>query len=384
MLYDIVPIPLRYREGSEIDNIIPIFSNEEELDEVEWVGWHLDVDAIIRCGCYKYKTVEISGYDTIERTFVTQQPIDLNGRWWESDEPIFPIMQKTFRSNDLNTIQTIKYLDGITGILQLTGVQVCNTKSMHTEILQAVQSSIYQDPRLERILRDQEHPIHKIIIGDDETNLDTYLQAITMKNDPQSMRTIEYVCNWLPEIRLDPWLKRFLINGASLKEINLSRSIDFGTPMCSTISATIVPPFDPSDDDVIYQEENPDRKWAFLQMVVLLQTIAATDYSIHIKLTNNKITECKKEFYNRYKGFGYPCISQDQDYYASMLFEALARWHWSHLLTHTRVDHPVAEILIQRNWLDEAYIQIKYEDGEESRYYIDFTMFQIASISVMS
>ena len=68
MLYDIVPIPIRYREGGEIDNVIPIFSNEEMLDDVEWVGWYLDVDAIIRCGCYKYKTVEINGFKTGELT----------------------------------------------------------------------------------------------------------------------------------------------------------------------------------------------------------------------------------------------------------------------------------------------------------------------------
>lgn len=385
MLYDLVPLPIRYRDNSEISSIIPIFRGSDTLDDLEWIGWEMEPGLIQRLGCRKYKTVEIYGKDTIERTFVSKEPLDLNKPWWTSTEQIMPIYQKTFRSSDLNTIQTIKYLNGITGMLQLTGVQVCNTKTIHTEILQSIQTSIYQNPKCDAVLMDRDHPLHHITVGDDEKNLDNYIRVQEMRHDPDEMLEMRCSVDWIPAVKDDPYLERFIhADQLTLNEIHLARSLDYGVSMCSIIQAITHPLFDPKEEDVLYGEEDPNKRWPFLRVLILLQTIPATDYNISLTLKNNQVIQQQIEYYNRYKGYGYPNESPDQRYYTDMLFEAFARWKWSHLLQHIREDHPVTKITIQRNWLDEAYILIEYEDGTQQKYYIDFTMYQIASISIMS
>ena len=385
MLYDLVPLPIRYRRNSEISSIIPVFHGVSTMDDLDWVGWRLEPDSVQQIGCHKYKTVEIYGQDTIERTFITHEPLDLKKPWWTSTEQIMPVYQKTFRSNNLDTIQTVKYLNGITGMLQLTGVQVCNTKTIHTEILRAVQTSIYQNPKCDAVFMDRDHPLHHISIGDDEKNLDTYIQTKAMHSDPSDLLEMRYCVDWLPEVKEDPYLERFIhADQLTLNEIHLIRSLDYGIPMCSIVQSTICPLFDPTETDVSYGEDDINKRWPFLRVLILLQTIPATDYTISISLKNNRVVDQHAEYYNRYKGYGYPNQSSDQRYYTDMLFEAFARWKWSHLLEHTKADHPVAKLTIQRNWLDEVYILIEYEDGTQQKYYIDFTMYQLASISIMS
>ena len=386
MLYDLIPLPIRYRKGSEITSIIPIFNGSMQMDDVDWVGWKLEPDVIQQVGCHKYKTVEIYGNDTIERTFVSKEPLDINGSWWNSKDQIFPIYQRTFRSSNLDTIQTIKYLNGITGILQLTGMQVCNTETVHTRVLRYVQTSIYQNPKCNAVLMNRNHPLHHLVVGDDEKNLDVYTQVSAMRQDPREMLELKHCIDWLPVIKDDPYLERFLLaDQLSLNEIHLIRGLDYGIPMCSVIQSTIHPLFDPTDDDVMYGEDDPDKRWSFLQMVIILQNIPATDYSIEITLKNNHVVDQRIECYNRYKGYGYPKTSSDQTYYTDILFEAFARWRWTHLIRHLKNDHQaVTKFTIQKNWMDEAYILIEYEDGEQQKYYIDFTMYQIGSISIMS
>lgn len=382
MLYDLVPLPNRYESDATISSVVPIFGDSENMDDVHWYGWELDATSLLSSGCSKYKTVEICGRHVIERMFVTMEPIDLKKRWWTSDVKIQPIYQKTHTGTSLHDVQTIKFLDGITGFLQMSGIGLCCPRTIHSLILRAATNSLYWSPKVDQVSRNLNHIVHKCIFGDDATNVDILERVLGMRNDPHYVAELPYICDFIPECSVDPSTRLFLKEDISLKDLKDIKAIDFGVPMCSVISSEIEPPFDPAGKDVKYGEEETDRRWAFLLLLHALDRVEATDYHLRITLEHNVCRESEYELYNRYVGIGSRISPKMDKYHIDEVFNAFARWYW-HDLTKPPMNNDVVSIDITKNWLDEAYIEIRHSDDIVDQYYIDFTMYAGGSLCVM-
>lgn len=382
MLYDLVPIPNRYQTDAMVSSVVPVFGDEEKMDEIHWYGWDLDAVAMTSSGFHKYKTVELSGPYVIERMFVTKEPIDLKKRWWTSNQEIYPIYQNMHRGTSLDQIQTVKFLNGITGALQLSGIGICCPRTIHSHILRAVSNSLYWSEQAERFSKNLNHILHKCIFGDDVTNVDVLERVKGMRSDPRYVAELPYICDYIPEHQVDPSTRIFLQEEVTLEALHKIRALDFGCPMCSVISAEIEPPFDPAGENVKYCEAEPDRRWAFLAFVHAMERIEATDYHLKIKLDHNQVVDREYELYNRYKGIASKQSPENDQYHIDELFNSFARWYW-HDLTRPPMNTDVVEIDITKNWLDEAYVAIKHNDDLVDQYYIDFTMYAIGSLSVM-
>lgn len=382
MLYDLVPIPSRYQSDAKFSSVVPVFSDGERMDDIHWYGWDVDIVALMSAGFHKYKTVEVVGNNVIERMFITSEPIDLKKRWWTSDIQINGIYQKMHQGSSLANVKTVKFLNGITGVLQMTGIGLCCPRTIHSHILRAVCNSLYWNPKAEALMRNLDHIIHKCIFGHDSTNVDVLERVLGMRSDPRYVSELPYICDYIPEHEVDPFTKVFLQDDIKLKDLKTIRALDFGVPMCSVISAEIEPPFDPAGEGVKYGEEDVDRRWGFMTLVQALGMIEATDYHLHITLDKNIVSDHKYELYNRYKGIGSQQSATMDQYHIDEVFNAFARWYW-HDLTKPPMNNTVVEIDITKNWLDEAYIEIKHSDDFVDQYYIDFTVYAVASLCVM-
>ena len=142
MLYDIVPLPLRYRKGAEISSLVPYIDNGS-CDDMHSLGWEVSIDAITASGFSKYKTLDVIGNVVLERVFFTEKPIDLEKSWWTSTDTVYPLYQTGYGGSEATT--TVRYLAGSMAVLATQDDTPKAINSIHTHILCTLQKSVYLD-----------------------------------------------------------------------------------------------------------------------------------------------------------------------------------------------------------------------------------------------
>lgn len=389
MLYDIVPMPFRYQRPAEISSVVPVFRDEDGIDDVRCYGWDVDVVALKSCGLQKYKTVEISGNSVVERVFCTTEPIDLSKKWWTSDISVMPVVQRIYEGTELNGIKTAKFLHGITDVLRTTGIDLCCPRTIHDHILRTVTHSPYWTTEAQRILRNPDHIAHSCVFGDDVTNVDVLERVKSMRHDPDYLVELPYIREYIPDVKTDPFTRMFSKENVNLTDLKSICALNFGVPMCSVMVASMELPFDITGSDVKYGESDPDKRWGFLMFLRAVEEIEATDFAVTLEIerkheagnpsvTKTVVNVSDSEMYNRYKGYG--TVKYINPYHVDELLNMFSRWYWHDLGISTRFEK--LKIRITRNWLDEVFIEVD-RDGSVDRYYVDLTMYAIGSLGVM-
>lgn len=374
MLYDIVPLPLRFRKGAELSSLVPYIDNGS-CDDMHSLGWEISIDAIMSSGFSKYKTLDVIGNIVLERVFFTEKPIDLSKSWWSSTDTVYPLYQTGYGGPTSDT--TVRYLAGSMAVLATQDDVPTAINSIHTCVLCALKKSVYWTDDITQMLKNPSLPIHQLVIGNERNNLNLLSDAKDLPQCPEYYMSKAVCGEWVPKVQIDPLTQTFLSKTMCLNDLNKFKSKCFGIPMCSVLTVDIEQPFDPKEEDVLYGELDVDKRDGFLMLLSDIENVDATDYYIEMTFNNKKVVKTQGEFFNRYKGISSRFATVDG---MTEMIIGVQRWQWKSLNGET---NSLKEVKIAKYWTDEVYITLVWEDGSSTKYYIDLVLYNSISRCVL-
>lgn len=386
MLYDIVPIPFRYKGGDTLDNILPLFNyNEEDMsDNIVWLGNQVPISDDITKNVFKYKTIELVNDKTIERVFMTTEPIDFKKQWWTSDIKIYPIHATSWEHHNPNSVRVNRYVQSINDMMSNISTSTCCPCTIEEKAIGYIKKAMpYHADNIKP--NDTE-----IASASDYQNIRMLSQAIDIANNRRYFERGDYgefqrFLKSVPEIERMFYDDTLTKPEVYLKDMKTIKRYDFGIPMCSVVMSSINTLFE-IDKTVKYSEDNTDLKAIFFEICNGIEILPCTDLGLKISYLDNKNIDIWVEAYNRYMGYS-DRLPKDPGFKNALdvIIKKLTKWQFKVLL-NISPKASIVGIKIQKSWTNELFIETMYfENNKEKylRYYVDLTMFNLGCISLM-
>lgn len=381
MLYDIMPIPMRYEKGDTISTLLPLFNydSDAQTDNINWLGTEIPIDDDICKNIFKYKTIELINDRTIERMFFTTEEIDFKKSWWTSDMKIYPVYARSWSHVDQNSIMINRYVNGIHEMLGEIAQTPCNVCTIEEKAKDIVKKVI-------PIAKEKEQ--QELINGDDYSNVNMLSTAIDIYNNRRylsrnSIEELQKFFKSIPTIEKNFDDDRYIDPAVKLCSLKTIKKQDFGIPMCSVIPTFINPLFE-SMEDVCYGEDNMDLKSQFLDICNKIEFLGCTDFGLKISYDALNDINVWVEAYSRYMGYSdrltkNKLFMKQVDYIVNLL----SKWFFKKVILNSKA-RPIG-IKVQKSWTDEIFIEALYFENNKEKYYrcyIDLAMYCLGTISL--
>ena len=381
MLYDIVPIPMRYKNGDTISTVIPLFNydSDNQTDNINWLGTEIPIDDDICENIFKYKTIELVNDKTIERMFFTTEEIDFKKPWWTSDMKIYPVYARSWSHINPDKIMINRYVNGINEMLGEIAPTPCNPCTIEEKAKDIVKKVI-------PIPKEKVQP--EIMNGDDFANVNMLSTAIDIYNNRRylsrnSIEELQRFFNSIPTIEKNFDDDRYIDPTIKLCSLKTIKKQDFGIPMCSVIPACINPLFEDMDN-VCCGEDDQDLRASFLDICNKIEFLGCTDFGLKICYDSLKDINVWVEAYSRYMGYS-DRLTKNKMFMkqVDVIVQMLTKFMFKKLVLNGKAR--IIGIKVQKSWTDEIFIETLYfENNKEKylRYYIDLAMYCLGSISL--
>lgn len=367
MIYDIIELPMRDVSG-ELSSILPRFKQCFGGDDVDWYGRTISLDGI-RNGLHKYKSIEPSGPMTIERMFMTTEPIDFKKKWHTAQIELFPIMYKVYRYPYTANCEVYRYLNGTMNVL---GSIDCFSE-MQT-IGNCLVKSVYPYGLGDSVSQRTKRLIPHIARGCDSKNLS---QFNTMYEFVQGDENCYFVDQ---PITVNDMFSEYPADTAEdlyLKDIKVSDLKPIITPQCDngifrktmTVCKT---PFD-INSTTIFNEECDLYRWCLHELIQNIEASVYTDMHIVLTYRDQRKVSAQIDMFSRYVGFSHNTIPGEEKQ-KSTIVELLRKWAGlTSGCTPTSVE-------LWKNWAEEIFISVKSPNGNRN-YYFDITTYSLTNLS---
>lgn len=384
MLYDILKLPDRVPEFTEIETILPYFEQWSNIEDNVVYGRIFQTPQVV-----KYKTIELCGNTSIERIFTTDEEIDFKKSWWKSGMNIIPLSFKIFDHSRFSS-NTYRYVEGIERLLT-RGNWDGRAKPIHLEELDVArrvlrsQKQIHTVRELGKVRRNVRHPIHKLFSGNDLLNVGE-LQMLReydwngiMEDDLHGQYVHIFPSMWMPNLNFNDALTQICSKeDPVLSDIAKIRTRSFGVTASNMMMSGYEEPFTCDGNTLAYYEEQDDARWSFHVLMQWLEQSPYTDMSADITFRGHSVLKKKIELYSRYFGItNYQKLDNSYDNTIQRLIQHLGCW-----ISELFPALGEYSVSLRKNWLEEVFIELKI-GGKVSHYYIDLVMYGLGNLSLL-
>lgn len=370
MIYDLIELPMRNVSG-ELSSIMPRFCYNNGMDAVDWYGRSVDL-SMIRNVVHKYKSIEPIGNMTIERIFMTTDPIDFTKSWTTANIEIYPIMYKVFKYPHTPSCEVYRYLNGTNNILgnidQYEEMQTIDNKLMKMLFPYGCDDCLPKHTL---------NMIPHVAYGDDEVNLVNFTTMKEFMEGGDNGEAFFYVEspmsveNMFPPIPSDPTENIFL------RDMKVSNLKPLVTTQCTNgifrknISTENIP-FE-INNQTMFNEDCDTYRWALHRLIHLLESSVYTDMNIKLIFENQHRTKSTTNMYSRYIGLSSMQIPGAKRAIGEIV-ECLRKW--ACITSHCT---PIS-VELWKNWLEEIFITVKTPKGINN-YYFDIATYSLTNLS---
>lgn len=368
MIYDLIELPMRKVSG-ELSSVLPRFISLPGIEDVDWYGRTIRLDGI-QSGMHKYKSIEPMGSMTIERMFMTDEPIDFKKKWQTANINIYPIMFKVFKYPLTSRCEVYRYLNGSTNVL---GNIDCypELQTLNSRLANLVCPYGFGDVFDTRASKLIPH----VISGNDDRNLSTFAtmkEFLSDENDgffyteaPMSFEDM------FPAIPKDHTEDLFL---RDIKVSNLKPLLapQVGTGIFRNVMAYVPTPFEITQQTV-FNEECEMYRWCLHDLIQELERSVYTDMHFLIEFKDQHKVTYKHEVMSRYIGLSANNIHGTKSVITDIV-EMLRKWAcMTSSGTPSRVE-------LWKNWAEEIFISITV-NGITTNYYFDIVTYSLTNLS---
>ncbi|MBR1987886.1 MAG: hypothetical protein IKA36_02480 [Clostridia bacterium] len=367
MIYDLIELPMRNMTG-ELSSVIPRFVHLPGIEDIDWYGRTIRLDGI-RQGLHKYKSIEPIGNMTIERMFMTDEPIDFRKTWQTANINIYPIMYKVYKQPYLVECEVYRYLNGTLNVLGnidcYSELQTLNNR------LASVMFPFGGDFVHEHTRKMIPH----VAYGNDDLMLSNYSTMRDFMNSTddgffyvESPLAIEDIFTPIPKDYTEDMF---------LRDIKLSQLKPLFTQQCNNgiyrnVMSYIPTPFEITKD-TIFSEDYEMYRWCLHELIQAVERLVYTDLYIRIDYTEQHKVSAKYDVYSRYIGTSPSHVPGTKEAMSSII-ESLRKWAGL-----TSGCTPV-KVELWKNWAEEIFVSI-VTPSKTTHYYFDIITYSLTNLS---
>lgn len=382
MLYDVIKIPLRLPEYTEINTTCPIFLHGD-TDDCSVFGRVFQIPKL-----RKYKSIEIYGTRTIERTLLSEEDLDFTKKWWTCTDRMIPISFKIY-NHTLKRCRICRYLDGIEEALGHTtwdGI----TNTIHKETLEAAAKLLYRQRQfktvdaIQQVLHNPVEPVHYLINGNDRVNIKklSRLQEYLICGINRLDLTAQYIDifpkNCLPNLYFEDLGNQIAIQEKpTWSQFGNIRVPTFGATGCQHLVDSI-PQLFTVDKTTVFNVEDIGKheSWDCHELLNELESMYYTDVSAYLEFDEQKVVKTNQvELGSRYLGYA----EKDEDYLTSSAqIKSLLQQCWLNTIPTTGP----GKLRLYKNWAEEVFLEVT-TGNHTKRYYADLVMYNLGCLSLI-
>lgn len=367
MIYDLFELPMRNVSG-ELSSVLPRFQYLSGIDDVNWYGRTLDLN-YLKQDIHKYKSIEPIGNMTIERIFMTHEPIDFKKKWFTSNMDIQPIMYKVYKQPFTAECDVYRYLNGSVNILGSIDGD-CELQSINNRLIH----QLFPYGHEGCVNPHTSHMLPHVVTGNDNINLSNYA---TMHEFMEHEEAFPYVEAPLDLIDLFPTYPNDKTDELFIRDIKLSNLKPLVTNQCQNgifrnVMNHVATPFE-INQSTLFNEDCENYRWVLHDLIQSIERSVYTDMYLCVEFRTQHKVVAHTDLFSRYIGLTKSSVPGAKRAIENIV-ELLRKW------ANLTSGGTLIKIELWKNWAEEIFIQIK-TDKNVSTYYFDIPTYSLANLS---
>lgn len=388
MIQDVLQMDFPIKKSFALDTTVPLFTNGGECasDDIHWFGRYLELNQFEFENYHRYRFIEYVGDFLVERTILSEDEIDINADWTNSEINVWPIYAKCYPLNKRCEVLYERYAEHMTDVLNGMCIEDhCTT--IHGHIDRQLRLISKLPPMKDHQVYDQ------VITGKFLDNIGSYKTCVDAITD-RMILDYEYPSEELKNPERLVHTKDingvtsviFSNMGLKLKDISHLKGSGCGLWNIGVLNGTPHRLFDPNGKDVIYGFTKDETKWIQFGLFDAIIWSDLTDIYFDAEVTQEfgRADLKYKEFsvLNRYSGShadNHSCdkvkmVQTDLLNEIVIIISKLAFHEWN---------ARVQRIRFLVNWWSEIYIEITDQNNNVTRLWYDTTLITLTDPSLL-